>query len=600
MKKLVSICFACMLLMCAAGAANIGTIDNSYPGDTEAQAQMLYDLGLFRGTENGFELEKPMTRAEAAAMLTRFLGAEQEALAGEWEHPFTDVPQWADPYIGWLYENGLTKGVSETRYGAQENVTCWQYNTFLRRAISDNPDWGHVLHKADIAACDAAGFVRGDAVSVSARALSTAYSKGQTVVLDFPSLAHHMIDSGVFTTEQFRTAAWDVLPRSYVRANQYGTLYTGDGKLSCVIAGVRVLLDEDSEVIPDRDWIYYTGRLYGWLHVGDDQMVVYRIDENTLDVTELFSSDMNTTLFCTNGGRDYFEVDHQLVIVDRDDTVRWVNITFDSRRGCAPVPCDDNGSVLAFPSEQGVYAVDAAGLRQLSTQPANRLDMVDGLLVTQNIDAAQTTVAALDRDGTPKGSYTVANPAPPEMYDDLILQAEVEPAAGGHLYGTAGLYRVENGILVQITDRPVYDCEVDPSDNSYVIVTHEPGRLIRADQCGHVINRTGDMLVRIGSDGSETLLLPALPEGSLLLGKIEQLEKDTVRLTEYWPTTEGSLREYSCICENGRLRVERALPSDWMPWEEDAVPREQARLDALGIGVNASSAHSSARISSDR
>lgn len=75
MKKLVSICFAWLLLTCAAGAANAGTIDNGYPGDTEAQAQMLCDLGLFRGTENGFELEKPMTRAEAAAMLTRLLGA---------------------------------------------------------------------------------------------------------------------------------------------------------------------------------------------------------------------------------------------------------------------------------------------------------------------------------------------------------------------------------------------------------------------------------------------------------------------------------------------------------------------------------------------
>ena len=82
MKKMVSACFACILLTFAAGAADVGTIDNGYPGDTEAQAQMLCDLGLFRGTENGFELEKPMTRAEAAAMLTRFLGAEQEALAG--------------------------------------------------------------------------------------------------------------------------------------------------------------------------------------------------------------------------------------------------------------------------------------------------------------------------------------------------------------------------------------------------------------------------------------------------------------------------------------------------------------------------------------
>lgn len=432
-----------------------------------------------------------------------------------------------------------------------------------------------------------AGFLRGDAVSLSARALSADYSKGQTSALEFPSLAYHMIDSGVFTTEQLRDAAWDVLPRSYVRANQYGTQYTGDGKLSCVIAGVRVLLDEESAVIPDRDWIYETDRLYGWLQVGDDQMVVYRIDENTLNVTELFSGDMQTVLFCTNGGRDYFKIDDQLVTVDRDDTIQWENITFDPHYGCFPVPCDDSGSVLVFPSEQGVYAVDADGLRQLSTQPVNRLDMVGGLIVTQHIEAAQTTVTALDRDGTPKGSYDVENPVPPEMYDDLSAQAEVWPAADGHLYGAAGLYRVSNGSLMQITGRPVYSYLQDTADGSYMIVTHEQGRLIRADEGGHVVNRTGDMLLRIGADGSETLLLPALPEGSLLLGKIEQVENGAVRLTEYWPTDEGPVREYSCLCENGRLRVESALPSDWIPWEENAVSCEQARLDALGIGINA-------------
>ncbi|MFQ7241645.1 S-layer homology domain-containing protein, partial [Agathobaculum sp.] len=145
MKKMVSACFACILLTFAAGAADVGTIDNGYPGDTEAQAQMLCDLGLFRGTENGFELEKPMTRAEAAAMLTRFLGAEQEALAGEWEHPFTDVPQWAEPYVGWLYESGLTKGVSGTVYGAGEDVTCGQYCTFLARASTDEDYYDFLL-----------------------------------------------------------------------------------------------------------------------------------------------------------------------------------------------------------------------------------------------------------------------------------------------------------------------------------------------------------------------------------------------------------------------------------------------------------------------
>ena len=47
MKKFVSACLMAGLLTCAACAAHVCTINNNYPGDTEAQALMLYYLGLF-------------------------------------------------------------------------------------------------------------------------------------------------------------------------------------------------------------------------------------------------------------------------------------------------------------------------------------------------------------------------------------------------------------------------------------------------------------------------------------------------------------------------------------------------------------------------
>ena len=50
--------------------------------DPQAQAEMLQKLGLFMGTDNGFELDRAMTRAEAAAMLCRFLGGTAEAETG--------------------------------------------------------------------------------------------------------------------------------------------------------------------------------------------------------------------------------------------------------------------------------------------------------------------------------------------------------------------------------------------------------------------------------------------------------------------------------------------------------------------------------------
>lgn len=221
MKKFVSACLMAGLLTCAAGAARVGTINNNYPGDTEAQAQMLYDLGLFKGTDKGFALEKSMTRAEASVMLTRLLGAEKTALAGNWNHPFTDVPQWADKYVGWLYQNGLTKGVSATLYGSQRNVTCDQYCIFLTRAHLDADSYQGTafVDNDEVRQTDEEGFIRGDAVSLSARLLSTNYAKNGDE--GDRSVAEKLIDNGVFTAEQFKNAAWDVLPRDYGNDYQY-------------------------------------------------------------------------------------------------------------------------------------------------------------------------------------------------------------------------------------------------------------------------------------------------------------------------------------------------------------------------------------------
>ena len=221
MKKFVSACLMAGLLTCAAGAAQVGTINNNYPGDTEAQAQMLYDLGLFKGTDKGFALEKSMTRAEASVMLTRLLGAEKTALAGNWKHPFTDVPQWADKYVGWLHQNGLTKGVSATKYGSQRNVTCDQYCIFLTRAHLDADSYQGTafVDNDEVRQTDEEGFIRGDAVSLSARLLSTNYAKNGDE--SDRSVAEKLIDDGVFTAEQFKNAAWDVLPRDYGNDYQY-------------------------------------------------------------------------------------------------------------------------------------------------------------------------------------------------------------------------------------------------------------------------------------------------------------------------------------------------------------------------------------------
>lgn len=101
----------------------------------ESYAIELKVINVFRGTNLGFELERKPTRVEGGVMFVRLLGGENEAIARNYEHPFTDVPDWADPYIGYLYYYSLTNGISSTEYGSTMEMKAKSYMTFVLRAL---------------------------------------------------------------------------------------------------------------------------------------------------------------------------------------------------------------------------------------------------------------------------------------------------------------------------------------------------------------------------------------------------------------------------------------------------------------------------------
>ncbi len=109
--------------------------------EARAYADTLYSLGLFKGAgidiygRPMYELSRTPNREEAVTMLVRLLGKEHEALAGNWETPFTDVSDWAKPYVGYAYSNKLTSGTGETTFGGETPVAANQYITFVLRAL---------------------------------------------------------------------------------------------------------------------------------------------------------------------------------------------------------------------------------------------------------------------------------------------------------------------------------------------------------------------------------------------------------------------------------------------------------------------------------
>lgn len=106
-----------------------------YQPQFESEAEVLKELGLFKGTEQGFELERQPTRLEALMMLLRMLGLEEEAKAETSAIPFQDVNDWWKPYVAYAYKNKLTLGVSETEFGSTTLANEQMFVTFVLRSL---------------------------------------------------------------------------------------------------------------------------------------------------------------------------------------------------------------------------------------------------------------------------------------------------------------------------------------------------------------------------------------------------------------------------------------------------------------------------------
>lgn len=182
MKKLIS-----LLLVFVMSLSLICTVSAASPEAKQA-ADALHELGLFQGVGTNadgtpnYDLDRAPNRMEAVTMLVRLLGKEDEAKAGTWSIPFTDVAGWAKPYVGYAYANKLTNGISATAFGGTDLVTASQYITFVLRALgydsSTDFKWNAAWELSDKLGITygqynaSSAFTRGDVAIISNNALS--------------------------------------------------------------------------------------------------------------------------------------------------------------------------------------------------------------------------------------------------------------------------------------------------------------------------------------------------------------------------------------------------------------------------------------------
>ena len=181
-KKILALSLTAIILICS-----VPVMVAAQSEDSQLQAaDLLNSYGLFRGTDKGYELERPGNRVEALVMLVRLLGEEDAALAGTSpRHPFDDVPAWADNYVSYAYQKGYTNGVSITKYGSTNIASAAMYITFVLRALGydDSRDdfnwrapWDTLSERIGVTQgeySEESEFTRGDMCIVSVYALNT-------------------------------------------------------------------------------------------------------------------------------------------------------------------------------------------------------------------------------------------------------------------------------------------------------------------------------------------------------------------------------------------------------------------------------------------
>lgn len=198
MKKFSSVLLcAAMMLSLAVSAYAAGASQ-----EAETAGAYLRDLGVLHGDVTGdLMLEKGLTRAELAAILTRLTGNPEHVDAERDYYTrqcgYTDVPDWARLYVGFCTANGYMVGYGNGTFGAYDPVAPAAACTVtLRYMEHPETDW---TYDTAVATASEAGLVPDQGLGTGA------ITRGEMVILLYRALGNDY--TGEPTAEQTNPGA---------------------------------------------------------------------------------------------------------------------------------------------------------------------------------------------------------------------------------------------------------------------------------------------------------------------------------------------------------------------------------------------------------
>ena len=120
------------MLVMGSSAAGYKDVDDS--NVNQEAIEVLQTAGIMTGDQNGnFNPGGSITRNEMAVVMAHLLNLDYDYYRGT--NPFTDVPEWAAPYVAACAAEGVVAGIGNGQFGGNQKVTAAQASLMIMKAL---------------------------------------------------------------------------------------------------------------------------------------------------------------------------------------------------------------------------------------------------------------------------------------------------------------------------------------------------------------------------------------------------------------------------------------------------------------------------------
>ena len=120
------------MLVMGGSAAGYKDVDDS--NVNQEAIEVLQTVGIMTGDQNGnFNPDGSITRNEMAVVMAHLLNLDYDYYRGT--NPFTDVPEWAAPYVAACAAEGVIAGIGNNQFGGEMKVPAAQASLMIMKAL---------------------------------------------------------------------------------------------------------------------------------------------------------------------------------------------------------------------------------------------------------------------------------------------------------------------------------------------------------------------------------------------------------------------------------------------------------------------------------